>query len=148
MSGAPVNVLPNAGPAGVSDDVTVVVQQHPIPTAQIAIFLFEDNYPLNGTPDLPEEENPPAGGVGADGLGPVDWTQFNIILEDPAGLYGQQGGPVLQDAFGNQLGTTYLPTAIRTRSLCRHPRATASCARTRTATCWSRTSPPASTASS
>ncbi len=41
------------------------MQQHPIPTAQIAIFLFQDNYPLNGTPDLPEEENclrPPARG--------------------------------------------------------------------------------------
>jgi hypothetical protein len=109
MSGQPVNVLPNADPLAASDDIQVVVEQHPIPTAQMTIFLFEDNYPLNGTPDLPEEENPPAGEVGADGLGPVDWTQFSITLEDPAGLYGQQGGPVLQDAFGNQLGTTYLP---------------------------------------
>jgi len=106
MGGAPVDVLPNAQDGGDEDAVTVVVHEHPIPTAQIAIFLFEDNYPLNGTPDLPEEENPLTG-VGADGYGPVDWTQFSIILEDPAGLYGQQGGPVLQDAFGNQLGTTY-----------------------------------------
>ena len=101
MSGQPVAI------SGASAEVTVVVEQQPIPTAQIAIFLFEDNYPLNGTPDLPEEENPPAGDPGPDGFGHVDWTQFNIVLEDPAGLYGQQGGPVLQDAFGNQLGTTY-----------------------------------------
>ncbi len=109
MGGAPVTVLRNADdPSGDLDAATIVVEQQPIPTAQIAIFLFEDNYPLNGTPDLPEEENP-VGAAGADGFGPVDWTQFNIILEDPAGLYGQQGGPVLQDAFGNQLGTTYNP---------------------------------------
>ncbi len=104
MTGRPVEI------AGGPEAVTVVVEQHPIPTAQIAIFLFEDNYPLNGTPDLPEEENTVnADGVGPDGFSPVDWTQFSVTLEDPAGLYGQQGGPVLQDAFGNQLGTTYRP---------------------------------------
>jgi hypothetical protein len=97
MSGVPVEVGAAGGAA------TVVVEQHPIPTAQIAIFLFEDNYPLNGAPDLPEEENAST----ADGFAPVDWTKFDIVLEEPAGLYGQNGGPVLQDAFGNPLGTTY-----------------------------------------
>ena len=42
-------------------------------------------------------------------------AQFSITLEDPAGLYGQQGGPILQDAFGNQLGTT--PTNCPTASV-------------------------------
>ena len=95
MGGAPVVV--DGGNAAV--DVTVNAQ--PIPTAQITIFLFQDNWPLNGTPDLPEEENP-----GADEVS-VDWTQFSIVLEEPAGLYGQNGGPIIQDAFGNPLGTTY-----------------------------------------
>jgi len=103
MSGQQVSV------SGGDAAVTVTVAQHPIPTAQIAIFVFEDNYPLNGTPDLPEEENPAPGTLGADDLGPVDWTQFSVILEEPAGIYGQNGGPVLQDAFGNPLGTTYNP---------------------------------------
>jgi hypothetical protein len=83
--------------------VEVAVQANPIPTAQIAVFLFQDNWPVNGAPDLPEEDNP-----GADGE-LVDWSEFNIILEEPAGRYGVAGGQVIADAFGNPIGTTYLP---------------------------------------
>jgi hypothetical protein len=82
--------------------VTVTVQQHPIPTAQIALYLFHDNFPVNGAPDLPEETNPAPGEPGH-----VDWSQFNILLEEPAGRYGIAGGQVIQDAFGNPLGTEY-----------------------------------------
>jgi hypothetical protein len=96
IGGAPVQL------DGGSASVTVVVQEHPIPTAQITVFLFRDSYPINGAPDLPEEENPPAGDPGH-----VDWTQFNVTLEEPAGRYGAAGGPVIRDAFGNPLGTTY-----------------------------------------
>ena len=103
MSGNPVEIA-----AGADATVTVATEAHPIPTAQISIFLFEDNFPLNNSPDLPAEENPPPGTIGADGKPPVDWTQFSIVLEEPAGLYGQNGGPVMQDAFGNPLGTTYV----------------------------------------
>ena len=39
----------------------------------------------------------------------MDWTQFDIIVEEPAGRYGIAGGQVIQDAFGNPLGTTYNP---------------------------------------
>ncbi len=111
MGGAPVRI----GDAAANGTVTVVVQSHPIPTAQITVFLFEDNYPLNGTPDLPEEENPIPGEIGADGHGPIDWTRFSITLEEPAGLYGQNGGPMLQDAFGNPLGTDYEPGTTNPR---------------------------------
>ena len=112
-----VSVLPYAGysisgaqvVAGVDDlAVTVVVQKQPIPTTQISIFLFHDNHPINGNPDLPEELDP---GLGEDGLplpGHVDWTQFTLFLEEPAGRYGIAGGQVIQDAFGNPLGTTYV----------------------------------------
>ena len=75
-------------------DVTVIVHPNPIPTAQISIFVFEDNQPINNIPDLPEE-------TGLEG--------FTIILEDAAGKYGIAGGTVLQDAFGNPLGTEYAP---------------------------------------
>ena len=85
-----------------SEEVTVTVQKHRIPTAQIAVYLFHDNYPINGAPDLPEETNPLPGDPGH-----VDWTGFNIILEEPAGRYGIAGGQVIQDAFGNPLGTSY-----------------------------------------
>ncbi|MEJ2453208.1 MAG: hypothetical protein P8103_03510 [Candidatus Thiodiazotropha sp.] len=105
LGGAPVTVLPNADdPSDTLDDLTVVVEPHPIPTAQISVFLFHDCYPLNGAPDLPEEE-PGSGSCTPD---TVDFSQFNIVLEEPAGKYGANGGPMLQDAFGNPLGTAYM----------------------------------------
>jgi len=86
-----------------TETVTVTVQKHPIPTTQIALYLFHDNFPVNGAPDLPEETNPAPGEVGH-----VDWTRFSILVEEPAGRYGVAGGQVIQDAFGNPLGTSYL----------------------------------------
>ncbi|MCK9529941.1 MAG: right-handed parallel beta-helix repeat-containing protein [Gammaproteobacteria bacterium] len=72
--------------------VNVVVNDLPTPTAQIRIFVFHDNYPINNAPDLPEEQ----------GL-----AGFRVLLFDAAGRFGIAGGQVLQDAFGNPLGTTY-----------------------------------------
>ena len=73
---------------------TVHINKLPLPTAQIRIFVFHDNYPINNAPDLPEEQ-------GLEG--------FQIILEEPAGRYGASGGQVQRDAYGNPLGTTYNP---------------------------------------
>lgn len=65
-------------------EVTVVVHKYPLPTAQISIFVFNDNAPINNAPDAAEQ-----------GL-----AGFKILLDDTA---GQQ----VNDAFGNPLGTTY-----------------------------------------
>lgn len=100
MSGAPAKVIGGSTPT-----VRVVVQKHPIPTAQISLFLFHDNQAVNMVPDLPQEQNPPVGEPGH-----VDWTNFTVILEEPAGRYGIAGGQVIQDAFGNPLGSEYLST--------------------------------------
>ena len=103
ISGQPVQI----GMGNQADDVTVVVQKHPIPTATITLMLFHDNFPVNGMPDLPEESSPsflPS----AVGPIPIDWTQFNILVEEPAGRYGIAGGQVIQDAYGNPLGTSYV----------------------------------------
>ncbi len=96
-----VSVLPKSGytiggapVAPGQASVTVVVNKLPLPTAQITIFVFEDNHPINNAPDLPEEH----------GL-----SGFSVVLEDAAGLYGQAGGQVMTDAFGNPLGTEYNP---------------------------------------
>ncbi len=100
-----ISVLPFAGysngggevafdPTTATADMTLVVAPQPIPTAQIAIFAFEDKYPINNAPDLPQE-------VGLPG--------FSVLLFDAAGQYGAAGGQVIQDAFGNPLGTTYNP---------------------------------------
>jgi len=106
-----VSVLPYSGYSisgqqvevvGGNASVDVTVQKHPIPTTQIAVYLFHDSFPLNGAPDLPEEANPASGDPGH-----VDFSQFTIFLEEPAGQYGISGGQVIQDAFGNPLGTSY-----------------------------------------
>ncbi len=56
------------------------------------IFVFNDNNPINGAPDLPQET----------GL-----AGFHVHLIEAGGTYGASGGEVTQDAFGNPLGTTY-----------------------------------------
>jgi len=88
------------------DDVTVVVQKFPIPTTTITLMLFHDNFPVNGAPDLPEE-TAPGNLILADGT-TIDWSQFNILLEEPAGRYGAAGGQVISDVYGNPLGTSYI----------------------------------------
>lgn len=77
------------------DVVTVYLNQLPLPTAQISIFIFEDIAPVNGIPDLPEE-------VGLEG--------YQILLEDGGGRYGMSAGAQTADAFGNKLGTVYVQT--------------------------------------
>lgn len=102
LSGASV-LINKTGPES-SGNVTVTVQKHPIPTAQITFYLFHDNFPVNGAPDLPEEQNPdnPAN------PNHVDFSGWSLFLEEPAGKYGQNGGQVIADAFGNPLGTSYV----------------------------------------
>ncbi|HYE35904.1 SdrD B-like domain-containing protein [Methylocaldum sp.] len=70
-------------------DVTVYVNRSPLPTAQISVFAFNDNRPINNAPDLPEEQ----------GL-----ADFTVKVYEAGGTYGQSGGEVTQDAFGNPLG--------------------------------------------
>ena len=65
--------------------VQVVVNQLSIPTAQISIWVFEDHNIINNAPDQPNES----------GL-----ANFKVIIEDIA-------GQVIQDAWGNPLGTEY-----------------------------------------
>jgi|WetSurSiteA1Bulk_404760.scaffolds.fasta_scaffold00079_4 large repetitive protein len=65
--------------------VTVYVNRLPIPTAQISVFVFNDNHPIDNAPNQPFEQ----------GL-----QDFSVIIFD-------QLGQMSQDAFGNPLGTTY-----------------------------------------
>ena len=74
-------ILPNA------NAVKVQVNKTPLPTAQISIFVFEDNSPTNGAVDGNET-----------GLG-----GFQITLEDAGGRYGVSGGQMSQDVYGNPL---------------------------------------------
>ena len=35
--------------------VTVYVNKFPVPAGQLSVFVFQDDHPINGAPDLPEE---------------------------------------------------------------------------------------------
>ena len=98
-----VSVLPFAGHAmggaklsGSDLDVTVDVHTHAIPTAQITVRIFHDDHPINGAPDDPEELGLPASN-----------GEFTVHLAEAGGRFGQTGGEVILDAFGNKLGTEY-----------------------------------------
>jgi hypothetical protein len=79
---------------------TVYVNQTPLPTAQISIFVFPDTAPINGAPDTPSED-PATNGT--------DMSGFKIVLEDGGGRYGASAGIMSTDVYGNPLGTTYNP---------------------------------------
>jgi len=76
----------------------IYVNEYPIPTAQISVWIFEDNNPINNAPDVPQEDAALNGG---------DMSGFSIILEDAGGHYGASAGTQTTDVFGNLLGTTY-----------------------------------------
>src|SRR5215472_12697236 len=100
MGGAPV--VPTCTTVGttttcVFNPVTVLVQPTPLPPSKLSVFVFEDDFPLNGEHD--------AGG----GTGPVNTNNeaglggFNIILFDDAGGTGDATGQMTYDMFNQPL---------------------------------------------
>jgi hypothetical protein len=103
MGGAPIN-------AG-QTSVIVLSQPSPYPPAKLTVFVFEDDYPLNGEND--------AGGtpaVGPDGLAVNEpgLGGFEITLFDDAGGTGDATGQPTYDMFNmpltNSLAGTIDPT--------------------------------------
>jgi len=74
--------------------VAITVTPASVPTAQIRVLVFTDNFPINNVPNTPQEE-------GLEG--------FRLLLEDAGGRYGISGQQIVNDVFGNPLGTTYNP---------------------------------------
>jgi large repetitive protein len=66
-------------------NLTVRMNRNPLPTTQISILVFHDHLPLNNEPDA-EEEGIPGCRVS---------------------MYDNLGGPFIQDAFANPVGTEY-----------------------------------------
>ncbi len=91
-AGQPAYQLGGAPISQGQTSVQVRVIAGEIPTAQISVLIFEDNQPINGAPDLPEET----------GLG-----GFSLILVEAGGTFGASGGQVTQNAFGDPIGTEY-----------------------------------------
>jgi len=99
-----VSVVPRSGASiggasySTTTGATVYVSEHPIPTAQITIVIYEDNNPINNAIDLPPENS---------AINGTDMSGFTIVVEDAGGRYGASAGVQSTDAFGNPLGTTY-----------------------------------------
>ncbi|HET8725560.1 MAG TPA: Ig-like domain-containing protein [Anaeromyxobacteraceae bacterium] len=72
--------------------VAVSVQPSPLTTAQMSIYIYEDNFPTNGQNEPGEA---PLGG-------------FNVILFDPAGRTGDVAGQQTYDAFNMPLSNALL----------------------------------------
>ncbi|HYM06235.1 MAG TPA: hypothetical protein VEU11_06710 [Terriglobales bacterium] len=102
MGGAPV-AFPAANAA-----VTVLVEPTPLTPSRLSVFVFEDDFPLNGEQD------------GGGGTGNVNTNnepglgQFNITLFDDAGGTGDATGQMTYDMFNqplvNSLAGTVDPT--------------------------------------
>ncbi len=83
--------------------VTVLVQPNPFPPAKLSVFVFEDDFPLNGEQD---------GGGGIDVLSPNEpgLGGFNIKLFDDAGGSGDATGQMSYDMFNMPLSNSLAGT--------------------------------------
>ncbi len=114
MGGAPISFGQTA--------VTILTEPAPYPTAKLTVFVFEDDFPLNGEHD--------AGG-GIDVLSPNEpgLGSFNITLFDDAGGTGDATGQMTYDMFNqplsNSLAGTIDPSRAWTPARSRSSRAAA-----------------------
>ncbi len=104
MGGAPLAYIGgawvNPGVATLSSgQVTVLTQPTPFPPAKLAVFVFEDDFPLNGEVDS---------GGGVDVLAPNEpgLGGFNITIFDDAGGSGDPTGQVDYDMFNQPLSNS------------------------------------------
>ena len=103
MGGAPIACVPAAGSVTCTatsgtfpSTVTVLVQPNPFPPSKLSVFVFQDDFPLNGEQD---------GGGGIDVLSPNEpgLGGFNITLFDDAGGSGDATGQMTYDMFNMPL---------------------------------------------
>ncbi len=87
--------------------VDVLLQENPFPTAQITVFVFEDDSPLNG-------ENDAGGGVDILATNEPGLGGFQVTLFDQGGMLGDATGQITYDMFNmpvsNALAGTIDPT--------------------------------------
>ena len=95
MGGAPIAAGQTA--------VTVLAQPTPFPPSKLSVFVFEDDFPLNGEQD---------GGGGVDVLSPNEpgLGGFNITIMDDAGGPGDPTGQVDYDMFNQPLSNSLAGT--------------------------------------
>ncbi len=83
--------------------MNVLVQPNPFPPSKLSVFVFEDDFPLNGEQD---------GGGGIDVLSPNEpgLGGFNITLFDDAGGTGDATGQMTYDMFNMPLSNSLAGT--------------------------------------
>ncbi len=106
MGGAPVAALCKLGTSctpGPYPAVTILTQPAPFPPSKLSVFVFEDDFPLNGEQD---------GGGGIDVLSPNEpgLGGFNITLFDDAGGTGDATGQMTYDMFNMPLANSLAGT--------------------------------------
>jgi hypothetical protein len=111
MGGAPIacNPLPPVPPATsvtpctFPTSVTVLTEPSPYPPAKLSVFVFEDDFPLNGEQD---------GGGGIDVLSPNEpgLGNFQIHLWDAMGGNGDFTGQMTYDMFNQPLSNSLAGT--------------------------------------
>src|SRR6266446_5354536 len=112
MGGAPVLcTVPAGSPAGTAcsfpitaaNALTILTQPTPFPPSKLSVFVFQDDFPLNGEHD---------GGGGVDVLAPNEagLGGFNIILFDDAGGTGDATGQMTYDMFNYPLSNSLAGT--------------------------------------
>jgi hypothetical protein len=101
MGGAPIPVVANG--THDSQQITIVTEPSPYPPATLSVFVFEDDYPLNGEHD--------AGG-GVDIISPNEpgLGGFQITLQDDAGGTGDATGTPTYDMFNMPLSNSLAGT--------------------------------------
>ena len=101
MGGAPIGIDPNTHVQQTA--VTILTQPSPYPPSKLSVFVFEDDFPLNGEQD---------GGGGIDVLSPNEpgLGGFNITLFDDAGGSGDATGQMTYDMFNMPLSNSLAGT--------------------------------------
>ncbi len=84
--------------------VTIALAETPLPPAQISVFVYEDDYPLNG-------ENDAGGGVDVLAPNEAGLGSFQIELLDQGGQFGDNNGQPTYDMFNMPL-SNYLSGTV------------------------------------
>ena len=95
MGGAPIAASASA--------VTVLTQPSPYPPARLSVFVFEDDFPLNGEQDA-------GGGIDVLATNEPGLGGFNIELFDDAGGTGDATGQMTYDMFNMPLSNSLAGT--------------------------------------
>src|SRR6516164_1264518 len=115
MGGAPIPfACPPTSPSGTAPTcpatpvwapVNILTQPTPLPTAKLSVFVFQDDFPLNGENDAGGQVADNQLGTQEPGLG-----GFEIILFDDAGGTGDATGQMTYDMFNMPLSNSLAGT--------------------------------------